>query len=47
MDNSQLLIGIYLFEAFGYGFRFPDTGHWQSGTIDKLLNCVSENVLTH
>ena len=22
------------FETFRYGFKLPDTGHWQSGTID-------------
>jgi hypothetical protein len=21
------------FETFGYGFKLPDNGHWQSGTI--------------
>ncbi len=26
-------------ETFGYGFKFPDTGHWQSGPIDQPVKC--------
>jgi hypothetical protein len=25
------------FETFKYGFKHPDTGHWQSGTIDRSV----------
>ena len=29
------MAGFDPFETFGYGFKLPDTGHWQSGTIDR------------
>jgi hypothetical protein len=25
------------FETFGYEFKLPNSGHWQSSTIDPLL----------
>jgi len=26
------------FETFGYGFKLPDTGHWESSTIAPYDN---------